>query len=45
MGWHMLTDATEFVGRVRVTNQEMGVGMHEFKSDSVRPEEPGGDTR
>jgi hypothetical protein len=25
MGWHMLTDATEFVGRVRVTNQEMGV--------------------
>jgi hypothetical protein len=41
MGWHMLTDAIEFVGRVRVTNQEMGVGMHELESDSVRPEELG----
>lgn len=25
MGWHMLTDLTEFVGRVRVTNQESAV--------------------
>lgn len=25
MGWHMLTEATEFVGRVRVTSQELVV--------------------
>ncbi|KAJ7964701.1 Transcriptional regulator STERILE APETALA [Quillaja saponaria] len=25
MGWHMLTDLTEFVGRVRVTSREMAV--------------------
>ncbi|XP_047310002.1 transcriptional regulator STERILE APETALA-like [Impatiens glandulifera] len=25
MGWHLLTDLTEFVGRVRVTNQELAI--------------------